>query len=429
MKKVSRKNKLAGLARSDLKALLVSVITSQKEELEKLRGRAWIPRQQEAAFSATIESPLVKVVLGPRRAGKSMLCVRALKEIDHAYLNFDDDLLNDFADSLLLMEALKEVYPSSNTILFDEIQNFAAWEKFISKLQRAGFNLILSGSNAQLLSGELATALTGRHSTLTLLPLSLNEFANAKHKEISSKLLAEYLACGGYPEPLLFSLDTKNYLQTLFESILYKDIVKRHRIRNPKLISNLAYFLANNIAGKVGVERLGQTLGIGSTATTQRLLGYLGQVYLFFLLTTYSHKTREQIRAPRKIYIIDPGLSTALARTTTENFGRNFENLVFLELIRRGSSPNTTLYYYQTSNGGEIDFLIKTGHRVSALIQVCYTIADPGTREREIRSLVDGARELNCDQLTIVTYGDPNEVINEGGFTITVQSFISWSQS
>lgn len=407
---------------------LESAIQWQKQELDRLRSSAIIPRLQEQLLRSQIKNPLIKVVLGPRRAGKSMLCIRVLAGIEHAYLNFDDDQIALVDDSNLLLKALDTVYPNVKTILFDEIQNYKNWELLVSKLQRSGYNLILTGSNAHLLSGELGTALTGRHVPIELFPLSYREMKKADipaRVDKNSDRLSEYLRRGGFPEPLLSNVDTGQYLRTLFESILYKDIVRRYRIRTPSQIADLGYFLGNNVASPVGVERLGKSLGIGSNATTQKLLGYLQRTYLFFLLENYSHKVREQMRSPRKSYVIDPGFATALDRSGALKEARILENAVLLDFLQRGEAINRTCFYYRTRNQHEVDFLVRNENTIRMLVQVCFSISDPGTREREIRALVEAARELHCQELYIVTYSQ-RETIEASGLEIHVRPAEEW---
>jgi predicted AAA+ superfamily ATPase len=357
-----------------------------------------------------------------------MLCIRVLADREHAYLNFDDDQIARTSDSSLLVEALEIVYPKLKLVLFDEIQNFKGWELLVSKLQRAGYNVIVTGSNAHLLSGELATSLTGRHIPVELLPLSYSEIFRwhaDKPAVEDGSLVTQYLVAGGFPEPLLTGTDTKMYLRTLFESVLYQDIVQRYRIRNPANISNMGYFLGQNIAGLISVEKLGNSLGIGSTATTQKLLGYLEQTFLFFLLNCYSHKAREQMRMPRKSYVVDPGFAWALCRTTAPLDGRVLENVVLIDLLQRGFAVNQNCFYYRTKNRHEVDFFLKPEESNSKLIQVSLSLVDPGTREREVRALVEASRELACKDLVIVTRSE-RETIFADNLNIHVYGIEEW---
>jgi predicted AAA+ superfamily ATPase len=357
-----------------------------------------------------------------------MLCLRVLANTNHAYLNFDDDQIARVQDSALLMRALGQVYPDTKLILFDEIQNYDNWELFASKLQRAGYNLILTGSNAHLLSGELASSLTGRHVSIELLPLSYREFlplAAQRHTSPLKTSLTQYLYAGGFPEPLISGADPINYLRTLFDSILLKDIVQRYRLRNPRILSDLGYFLGNNLGALVSVEKLGKTLGIGSNATTQKLLGYLEQSYLFFLMQNYSHKVREQLRSPRKCYLIDSGLGSALNRTNAVRDARTLENAVFLDLLQRGSTLNRDCFYYRTRHGHEVDFMLRSSNQTTMLIQASYSLHDPGTRERELRALEEASKELRCTTCRIVTMSD-REVISTKTAEIQVYPIEEW---
>ena len=401
-----------------------------KAERDALLKQTFLERDGAKALRDNLGNKLVKVVVGPRRAGKSVQCFLALKDKSFAYLNFDDENFLRFDDYDEIPTALNEIYGSFDFILFDEIQNLPNWELFINKLQRRGFKIILTGSNAKLLSRELGSALTGRHQSFEVLPLGLSEFL--RHRQIACdadamclpekhgqalRVIGEYLVQGGFPEVAIDGIPVSDYLGTLLDAILYKDIVIRHDIRSPRLLTELSLYLLTNFAREYTFNSLKNAVGAGSVATVENYISHLEEAYLFFSLQRYSFKVKETVRAPRKIYAVDNGLVTARARQVSQDRGRLLENAVFLELLRQGLKVNENLFYYRTRNNREVDFLILDGHRVQALVQVCHSIDDQRTRARESKALLQAAAELAPEQLFLVTW-DTETTIEEDGKTI-----------
>jgi predicted AAA+ superfamily ATPase len=227
--------------------MLHDVVELQRRELESRLAERYVRRQVSVPVR---DDGLIKVVIGPRRCGKSFLAMHLLAQgTAHGYLNFDDERLVDVADYDRLIAAVNAVYGSPRHLLLDEIQNLPRWELFVNRLQRQGLRLILTGSNAHLLSGELATHLTGRHLPIVLFPFSFAESLQAVSGRHTDPELAElfrrYVSDGGYPEPLLRDLDRGFYLRTLWDSILYKDIVRRRRVRSAAGIDDLARYSTN----------------------------------------------------------------------------------------------------------------------------------------------------------------------------------------
>lgn len=396
--------------------MLKNAIIQQKLEKEKLSSKEYIPREKLAAFRRELSSELIKVITGPRRAGKSVFAILLLKNEDFAYVNFDDEALLKPDNYDAVLTALIEVYPKSKYFLFDEIQNLDKWEVFVSKLHRRGYNLVLTGSNARLLSSELATALTGRYAAVEILPFSFKEFLSARNyqpeqaeasPEAKAKLLGlleEYLRQGGYPEVAVKNLEPKPYLETLFDALLLKDVVKRFRVRYTSQIYDLAQYLMANFASEFSYTKLRNALGLRSTATVEKYTRYLEEAYLLYVLNRFSHKFKEQLKAPKKAYFVDTGFLTAKAFQVSRNSGRLMENAVFIELLRRGYTPNESLFYYKTRNKKEVDFILRRGTKVEALIQVCLELDSEDARKREQSALAEAGEELNCRSLTILSW-------------------------
>jgi len=317
--------------------MLKNAIIQQKLEKERFLSRTYIHREKLGAFKTALSSDLIKVITGPRRAGKSIFAFLLLKDKDFAYVNFDDEALLKPDNYDAVLAALLEVYPESKYFLFDEIQNLDKWEVFVSKLHRRGYNLVLTGSNAHLLSSELATALTGRYTAVEILPFSFREFLLARDyrpaqavaaPEARAEILGfleEYLRQGGYPEVVVKNLEVKPYLQTLFEALLLKDVVKRYKVRFSQKLYDLALYLVSNFSAEFTFNSLKKALSFNSVNTLQKYLGYLEEAYLVFSLNRFSFKMKEQIRTAKKIYLVDNGFVQAtrcsLSRELLKNIG------------------------------------------------------------------------------------------------------------
>ena len=395
--------------------MLKNAIIQQKLEKERFLSRTYIPREKLGAFKQALSSDMIKVITGPRRAGKSVFAFLLLKGEDFAYVNFDDEALLKPDNYDAIFAALLEVYPESKYFLFDEIQNLDKWEVFVSKLHRRGYNLVLTGSNARLLSSELATALTGRYAAVEILPFSFKEFLLARgyqpartqsSPEAKAEVLGfleEYLRQGGYPEVTVKNLEAKPYLETLFDALLLKDVVKRFRVRYTRQLYDLAQYLMAHFASEFSYTKLRNALGLRSTATVEKYARYLEEAYLLYVLNRFSHKFKEQLKAPKKAYFVDTGFLAAKAFQVSRNSGRLMENAVFIELVRRGYVPNESLFYYKTRNKKEVDFILREGTKVQGLIQVCLDLDSEGARKREHGALIEAGEELDCRRLTILS--------------------------
>lgn len=397
-----------------------NIILKQKLEKERLVSLPYVTRSKINETNKWLKTDLIKVVLGPRRAGKSSFIFMLLSQKPFIYFNFDDEQINYLHfDHNLFMQELKSVYGDSPYIFFDEIQNLPNWELFVNRLHRAGHNLILTGSNAHLLSGELATALTGRHIPIEIMPFSFAEFLRAKQYQGDDSLrllsyLDQFMTQGGYPEIVTKNFDLPEYLSTLFDSILFKDIIKRHKIRFAPQIDTLSNYLINQVSSLYSLRKIARTLNFKSSITLEKYLQYLINSYLVFSLSRYSYKSSSRLVSPRKIYAVDNGFITAKAISHSPNLGSLFENLVFLELVKRGFFPNRHLFYYQTRNGREIDFIIKESNAIVGLIQVSYSVTNFDVEKREAKALVEASEELNCKNLTIITWNEQRNIIFKG---------------
>lgn len=406
-----------------------TTILNQRAERDELLSRPYQQRHTKYDADELLESPLIKLITGPRRVGKSVFALLMLQGKNFAYLNFDDNRLLEKWDEDLAMSALDDVYPDYDFMLLDEIQNLPDWDLWVSKLYRRGKNLIITGSNAKMLSSEMATVLTGRYLQIEMLPFSLEETMNWKNispdreEEAAQAIMLadDYMRNGGYPETIPSRSITKSYLSTLFDSILLKDVAQRHKVRNTTDLYNLATYLLSNFCNPISANELAGELGMSSVATTKKFCDYLNEPYLFFYLPRFNNKLKLMNKAPKKVYVVDNGFVQSTAFNLSENLGRLLENQVFVELLRRGYIPGQTLFYYRTRNDKEIDFVTRKGAKVEQLIQVCYDMTSEKTRKRELDALVEAAEELHCDNLLVIT-NSQEEKIEWKGTAILVKS-------
>ena len=383
----------------------VLLMRRERDQLLSKGYRERLTRHDPAGLLTTSE---IKLITGPRRAGKSTLALLMLRDSNFAYLNFDSRSLLDQWDEQAVMAAVESVFPGYDYLLLDEVQNLPGWDLWVSELYRRGKNLVITGSNARMLSSEMATALTGRYLPIDIMPLSLKETLLWQTREESTEsereaIIDDYLRWGGFPETIKSRAFTETYLSTLFDAIVLKDMAVRHRVRRADDLGRLATYLVSNIARPMTSRSIMEAVGLASVSTTQKFLGYMTEPYLFFFLPRYDHKLRLMNRAPRKVYITDNGFISAKAFSTSPDSGRMLENSVFTDLLRQGYKPGLSLFYYRSRNDREVDFVTRKGTAVERVIQVCYDLSQPKTRKRELDSLVECADELGAQNLTLIT--------------------------
>ena len=397
--------------------VLKQIVVDQREELESIfKKERIIGREFLNKYSPFLKSGLIKVITGPRRAGKSILCYQLLKNKSFAYINFDDENLAGLKteDLNLVLKAFYEIYKEPEFIFLDEVQNIEKWELFVNRLKRQGFNLVVTGSNAKLLSKELATHLTGRHYSLELYPFSFREFLEFKNVEYKNKPfttkqsaflrreLESFIKFGGFPESLKES-SPRRYLLSLYSTILTKDVILRHKIRKIKTLKEFSNYLISNFSCKVTFNKLKNIFKLKSTHTAQDYLHFLEEGYFIFLIERFSFKAKERITAPRKIYAVDTGLINAISFESSKNTGRLYENLVAVELMRKKALfPNLEIYYWQDYSGKEVDFVLKEGLKITQLIQVCCDIGNYDTKMRRLKSLIRAYKTMKAQAGSLV---------------------------
>ena len=415
-----------------------TILQNQRKERDELLSRPYLERRSNQDMDLLLSSHLIKLITGPRRVGKSTQALLMLRNRNFAYLNFDNQQLLDTWDANLVMRMLDDVYPGYEYILLDEVQNLEAWDLWVSELYRLGKNLVITGSNAKMLSSEMATALTGKYLKVEMLPFSLEEFfdwnkldlsrLNPERQADASALMDDYMRNGGYPEVVASRQLTRTYLDTLFDSIVWKDVAKRHSVRNVTDLNDLALYLVSNFCNPISANELTEELGFSSVNTTKKFMDYLHEPYLFYYLPRYNNKLKLMKKSPRKVYVVDNGFVAAKAFSLSDNLGRLLENQVFVELLRHGYDTDKTMFYYRSRNDKEVDFVLRKGTHIDRLVQVCYDMSNVKTEKREVDSLVECADELICSNLVIVTNNE-ERTIEKDGFRIDVVSVAKWSIS
>jgi predicted AAA+ superfamily ATPase len=375
------------------------------------------------------DTPFIVIVSGIRRCGKSTL-LQAIKTEQNYYVNFDDERFIDFSvkDFTLLYNLLIELFGGKNVFLFDEIQNVASWERFVRRLHDEKKKVYITGSSATMLSRELGTHLTGRNISLFLYPFSFKEFLAFKRhtlkdlrrltsseKSILKKFFSEYLEKGGFPEYL--HTEKTEYLQSLYQNILYRDIIVRYNLPSEKPIKETVYYAASNIGKEISFNSVRKLTGLSSATTVKEYFEYLENSFLLFLVPRYDYSAKKQIYYNKKVYFIDPALARIVGFRPTEDYGRLLENIVYLALKRVGGE----IFFHREAR--ECDFLVRIGGEVKAVIQV--TADYEKSRERETEGLLEAMERHHLRQGLILT-DDHSEVIEKNGKTVTIKPVWEW---
>ena len=407
------------------KRIIEQVLAEQYEELVELQNVELCTRKEEAEID--LDSNLAQVVIGVRRSGKSTLCYNVLKahKDKFAYVNFDDERFQDMQTSDLntVLEVLYKVYGDFKYLFLDEIQNIDGWHLFVNRLLRQRMHIIVTGSNAKLLSGELATHLTGRNDQIELYPFSFVDWCHCKGVDLKSKTTKaeamrraafdEYLKQGGFPE-LLNAKNKTRYVGNLVNNILKRDIEQRHKIKYVEAFEQLAHHLMNIAPATIVESELASVVGIKSNHTVNNYINFLKEAYLMLGIKKFSNKSRQRVRA-EKVYPIDVALMDSRQDAFAgENVGWRLETIVYIELLRRNRPINRDVYYYKNDNGYEADFVVCRDNVVEEIYQVSYDISKEKTLKREMRGLLTASKETRCNNLYLITDFQRDEVTAEG---------------
>lgn len=414
---------------------LERVLLDQKEELEALRNKSFCHRLEESQID--LNSNLAQVVIGVRRSGKSTLCFNALEKskVRYAYVNLDDENLYGLTvkDMNDILQVLYSIYGNFTHLFLDEIQNIKGWHLFVNRMLRKGMHVLLTGSNSKLLSGELASHLTGRHHTIEMLPFSFRDWCNyngiatapltTKNMGILMGAFDKYLRQGGFPE-LLIERNHTSYIDSLFHNIITQDIQKRFNVKYIDSLERLAGHLLNISPTIIVKDKLQEQFGFKSHHTLGNYLSYLAQTYLICKVSKYSTKSRERSVA-EKAYAIDVAFMNKRENALAgENLGWRLETIVYLELRRRIRTEEEDIYYFDNGNT-EADFIVCNGNKATGVYQVSYNIENPKTRRREVNGAITAAKTTKCNDVYILT-DHQSETIVQNGIKIKAMPVWEW---
>lgn len=389
-----------------LQSTLEQVISQQKTRLKNLDSG--LPREILSETGSLSSHALI--ISGIRRCGKSTLMLQIMDQMveeDLLYLNFESPLLYDF--SLNDFSRLDTVIENkqAKALFLDEIQLIDKWEIYVRQKLDEGLKVIVTGSNASLLSMELGSKLTGRHITKELFPFSYREFLTFNKLSPSEKSLNQYLSKGGFPEYL--KTEDEQQLTTLFDDIIMRDIVARYGIKDIKSLQRLSTFLIANTGNRVTATKLKQPLSIGATSTILTWFSHLELSYLFAFVPMFSHSGKAQLINPKKVYAIDTGMLECVSQNPDRDKGRRLENLIFLHLRRKYRE----IFYLDHKGKGECDFLAFNRGTLREIIQVCYELT-PENLDREVKGITEAMRYFDFNQGTIITYAQKDKITQNG---------------
>lgn len=391
-----------------LQSTISDIIDSQLENFTKKETGL----EREILNTLPIIPNFALVITGLRRCGKSTLLYQILKTRipDAVYLNFEDPRFAGFDISDFSRLGIEISKRNKKTIFLDEIQLIENWEVFVRQKLDEDYLIIITGSNAHLLSKELGTKLTGRHLSVELFPFSYHEFLSFEKTDSSEQSFNRYMRTGGIPE----YVKTNNglVLNSLFNDIIIRDIAVRHGIRDISSLKQIAVYLISNIGKPVTAKSMLGLFHIKANSTVLEYFSHLEDSYLIQFLPVFSYSLKAQMRNPRKVYSIDMGIFTENSITFTEENGRRLENLIFLHLRRKYKD----LYYYSDKN--ECDFVALEKGNAVEIIQVCYELNDLNFT-REFNGLLEAMAFFKSTNGKIITY-QQNDLINKNDKIIEV---------
>ena len=398
------------------------MLESQIEEVLEYQIKSNLEIQEGTPREITDKVDLtgfhVKIITGIRRCGKSTALLQIARKYPHVnYFSFEDPRLSTFeVNDFFKLEKIFGKIGKSELFFFDEIQNVDGWERYVRVLHDKKQKVVVTGSNAKILSKELGTSLTGRQIPLELFPFSYTEYLAHFNLNTGVESFSGYFKLGGMPE----FLNTKNrdVLLNLFNDLIYRDIVVRHRLRNPKTVKELGVFLATNAGKEFSFNNLAKTFELGSSNTVASYISYFEDAYLFFTVPRFSYSLKQQAKNPKKIYGIDTGLVANLSMSFSRDQGRLLENLVFIHLKRLDKE----IYYYRQK--GECDFIVSKDNKVEMALQVCYDLNADNLR-REVNGLAEALNELGLTGGVILTF-DQKDELEKDGKTINVIPVWEW---
>lgn len=344
------------------------------------------------------DKKIIKVITGIRRCGKSTLLKEyrdylintGVPEKNIISINFDDNSYNHLLDSMVLNSYVLERYNDTgmNYIFFDEIQNVFEFEKCINSLSlKDNIDIYITGSNSYMLSSELATYLTGRYIEIHILPLSFKEYLSFYGESDELRKYDNYSLYGGFPYMINLDDDTQKmeYLGSIYNTVILKDVINRKGINDSLLLESICKFLFDNIGSYISIKKISDTLSSygrkNSVHTIAEYLNALLESFILYKVNRYDIKGKQLLKTQEKYYLSDLGLRTYLLSSNNKDLGHILENIIFLELKRRGYRINIG-----KNEDNEIDFIVQDSEEI-IYIQVALSVREQATLERELKSL------------------------------------------
>lgn len=417
------------------KRTLEVIFNDQKTEIDNWSNEYLCSRNEESLVD--LNSPQAQVVIGVRRSGKSTLCLQTLADahVPFAYADFDDERLVGISTNQLndVLEVLYKVYGEFKYIFLDEIQNVEGWPLFVNRLLRTKIHVVLTGSNAKLLSNDLATHLTGRSSEIALYPFSFAEYCDMRGVDCmlrttkgiadQRKAFDEYLKQGGFPE-LMKIKNGKKYITDLVNNILRRDIEQRYNIAYPAQFEKMAHHLLNIVPYVSSTSDLMELFDFKSPHTVLNYIKYLKEAYMLVGVQKYSQKSKQRA-VGEKVYAVDVALMNQRENAFAgDNLGWRLETIVLNHLVRKCKNEGWDVYYL-SDRSGECDFVVCDGNNVLQCIQVSYDISSEKTRKREINGLLLAHKKTRCDNLLLLT-DHHYEELDKGGVRILIKPVYEW---
>ena len=375
----------------------------------------------------------IVIITGIRRCGKSSLLKIISKKLNEkfVYMNFDDIRLTDFKVENFedIEEIVSEIYGIKTNVIYllDEIQNVPSWERWVNNLYAKKIKVFVTGSNSSLLSSEISTFLTGRNKVIKLYPFSFREFLLFKkiktdyqttdERRAVSQAFNEYFEKGGFP--LVIINDDLTLSKQYFEDILNKDIIKRYNIKKVKELKDLILYLFSNVSKTYSYSTLKQVSSIKSLSMINNYIEYLKNVFVASTINKFDYSIKKQKVSSSKFYVLDNSFLKTVAFNFSENAGKRLENLVFIELVRRGNE----IYYHAKKN--ECDFIIKEGLKITKAIQVCLILDNAVTKKREVDGLIEAMKEYKLKEGLILTLDKEEGLVVEDK-KITIKPVWKW---
>ena|SRR3989344_2072774 len=395
------------------KDVLKEIVLSQRELLKRLDLGVLRENKVEILDSFAL------LITGIRRCGKSTFLHQMLnKQKKGYYLNLEDPRLDgfDLSDFTKVDEIMKELYGEGCIYFFDEIQCVDKWEKFVRYLIDKKEKIVITGSNASLLSLELGTKLTGRHLSIEMFPFSFSEYLFMRKEKASLESFSNYVIKGGFPEYL--KKENSLILNELLSDIILKDIAVRFGIKNINILNKIAIHLINNVGKEFSYNSLKNVFDVKSVQSVIDYINYFENSYLIFTVPSFSYSYKQQQVRPKKVYSIDTGFSANNSVSFSKDYGRMLENVVFLNLRRK----NKEIYFFKEKN--ECDFVIKEKNQIKQCVQVCFVLNEEN-KIREVNGLLEALKIFKLKEGLILT-NDQMDEINIEDKKILVKPVWKW---